>query len=415
MKKRIIIIVSVIVLVILISLGVIFGLKTYKENNKIYSVITIDVNPSMKLNLNRNNKVLSIEALNKDADIIVDKDVKGKDLNKALSVVVDKLQEKEYLKDNTILINVDSENKELESIVEKDIKNIVEEKKIETKVVVQSIEVTEEIKNIANTYNISESKAAYISEQIKDEDIKIEEIVEKSIDEIKEQIEEKKEEIRKEEEKQKEEQSKKEAEEKQQQSTTKPSTQNSQQTTKPSTTGGCNPPAKATENISDWCNFNKKKSQNCNFSYPEQLSLSEYSSRALKQLGVSQWDTIGNYASIKWGDSRSSYCFSGIAIITTREKRTTFTFDSVTGELIDTKSEAVKAPTITEEQAVQILLDKYGLKKEDLKGSNAHFSVDGDGSDNYYYRYDTSITMNDGTQHLANINPYTGAIIRSIY
>ena len=146
MKKRIIIIVSVIVLVILISLGVIFGLKTYKENNKIYSVITIDVNPSMKLNLNKNNKVLSIEALNKDADIIVDKDVKGKDLNSALSVVVDKLQEKEYLKDNTILINVDSENKELESIVEKNIKNIVEEKKIETKVVVQSIEVTEEIK-----------------------------------------------------------------------------------------------------------------------------------------------------------------------------------------------------------------------------------------------------------------------------
>ena len=26
-----------------------------------------------------------------------------------------------------------------------------------------------------------------------------------------------------------------------------------------------------------------------------------------------------------------------------------------------------------------------------------------DGSDNYYYRYDTSITMNDGTQHLANM------------
>ena len=151
MKKKIIII-SIIVLLFLIGIGVTYGIHLHKENNKVYSVITIDVNPSLKLSLNKDDKVLKVEALNKDAEVIEEKEIVGKKIDKAIEVVVDKLEEEGYLKE-AILINVESDKKELKGIVEEEVKKVTEEK---VEVIVQSIEVTKEIKKVAEENNISE-------------------------------------------------------------------------------------------------------------------------------------------------------------------------------------------------------------------------------------------------------------------
>ena len=70
--KKVLLIVSVIVV---ITIGVI-GFILY--NNRTVSTITLDINPSIEINLNKDNKVKSVVALNDDAKDIVDRDFKGK-------------------------------------------------------------------------------------------------------------------------------------------------------------------------------------------------------------------------------------------------------------------------------------------------------------------------------------------------
>lgn len=223
MKKKIIMVLLIVAVLFLIGMGVTYKIHMDKENNTVYGIITVDVNPSMKISLNRKNQVLKVEALNNDAQIIKTDDLKGKEIGKALDVVVEKLQDNGYLKEknNTILINVESDNKELKSIVKNEIEKITEDKKIESEVIVQEIKVNEEIKKVSEENNISESKAAYLIEQIKDvEEIDIKDVVDKNLEEVRTVVENKKEEIRKAEEEKIKEAEKKENERKSQQLTT---------------------------------------------------------------------------------------------------------------------------------------------------------------------------------------------------
>ena len=73
MKKKIII--SIIGCLILI-IGII-GFIIW-NNNRIVSTFTLDINPSIEINLDKNDKVKSVVALNEDAKGIIGKDLKGK-------------------------------------------------------------------------------------------------------------------------------------------------------------------------------------------------------------------------------------------------------------------------------------------------------------------------------------------------
>lgn len=70
MKRKIIIITLVVLAV------TIFGISGYLiyDNNKIVSTIMLDINPSVKINLNKKNKVVNVITLNEDAKKIVSND-----------------------------------------------------------------------------------------------------------------------------------------------------------------------------------------------------------------------------------------------------------------------------------------------------------------------------------------------------
>ena len=189
-----------IIFVILFLLAAVFGAIYYYEFNKIVAVVTMDINPSVSLSLNKMGKVIKAEGINEDGKkLLEDNKLKGKSLENAINNISDLVIDNGYFsnENNHILVNVEGE---IKKDISKILTNEIKEKKIECKIIFQDL--SDSSKENASKYGISENKASYIEEVIKDnEDITFEDLKDKSINEINKFIEEKKEESKKEEEK----------------------------------------------------------------------------------------------------------------------------------------------------------------------------------------------------------------------
>ena len=404
MNKKIIII-TIITVVITIFLGLlvtknIIGKESKSKtvfDTKVVSRITMDINPSIEIGLNKDNLVVEVKSLNEDSQKIIKDNYSGKKLDETINKIVDNLKINNYLNDddNTILVNVISEDSTLKDYIKNSFESVINEKKISSELIVLEVKETEELKELADKYNVTVAKIYYIEEKLSDNStLTIEDLKDASLNEINLKTENIKEEIDKNE--------------------TSINNNNNNQVNNNSTWSGCTPPGSATEKIADWCRYNSSRPQACEFTYPEMQPHDTVSSRALSHLGLTSWDTIGLYSS-QMQDSRSSYCISQYAIVTTKQARTTIIFDSVTGTIIEEKSEPVPTPSISEMDAINILLSYYGFNYEDCQMCSANFSTNGEGSNNMVYRYDTGILMKSGEQHLANINPFTSEIMQIIY
>ena len=180
MKKKIIIPIGIVALFLVIGF-IIF------DNNKIVSTITLDINPSIEINLTRNEKVKSVVALNEDAKEIVNGNLKGKSIDDTLKQITDNLIEKGYVaEENYVEIILYSEgdisNKELET----KLKETLEKEKIDSNIT--TIEkVSKEDEELAKKYDVSPAKISYIKSIIKDnENINIEDLSNKSVNELNE-------------------------------------------------------------------------------------------------------------------------------------------------------------------------------------------------------------------------------------
>lgn len=148
------------------------GTYTY-QNGKVDSVIGIDVNPSVELSVNKKNKVLSAEPLNEDAkNIMQDMDLKGVDLNIAVNAVIGSMVTHGYLKDldNAILVTVSNDSvskaKSIRSAVVNDIQDTLEKKQLKAVVYDQQVIEEDEVKKLADEYQISYGKAYFLKELI---------------------------------------------------------------------------------------------------------------------------------------------------------------------------------------------------------------------------------------------------------
>lgn len=179
MKKKVFIGVG---LVILIGLLVCAYLFLFKKN--IVSTITLDINPSVKINLDKKNKVVRVDALNEDAKKVVSKDMKGKSINDTIKMLVDNVKNNGFADDDKIEILMYTTG----DINHGDVIESLHNSFGEIDAVVTVIEeVTKEDEELAKKYGISPSKAAFIN-QIKEEykDVDVETLIDKSTNEIKE-------------------------------------------------------------------------------------------------------------------------------------------------------------------------------------------------------------------------------------
>lgn len=158
---------AVAIILFAINLALLFGSRTKLET--VAAVIDIDVNPSIELSINENDRVIKAEAINEDAMEILDgMDLTGTQTKVAINAIMGSMLEHGYLQGETkyVLVSVDSKTKdnakELETKVTEDIDSILSTYSVDAQVISQSMYEDEEVITMADDYGISQGKAALI-------------------------------------------------------------------------------------------------------------------------------------------------------------------------------------------------------------------------------------------------------------
>lgn len=179
MKKKIIIPIIVSILVVLCVIGFIL------YNNKVVSIITLDINPSMEIGLGRNNKIVTMKALNEDAKEVMPSVYKGKNLETVIARLTLNVIDKGYTEEGQVTILVYSDNGDTNKVTNL-LKENFGQQDVHTEVIVVD-SITEEDKELASKYNISPAKASYINSITKESNnITFEDLIEKPVNELEE-------------------------------------------------------------------------------------------------------------------------------------------------------------------------------------------------------------------------------------
>lgn len=163
---------------VVVLVGGYMGVGQYQTALAVDSVITLDVNPSVQLEVNENKKVLSATGINEDGNSILagmEQDgvtLKGKELDEAVNALVLAMVEEGYLSEqnNSILVSVNNsdegKSEEIKSQLLTCVEDALSENGIDGAILGQSFTDNEKISEIAEQYGISEGKAILIEKII---------------------------------------------------------------------------------------------------------------------------------------------------------------------------------------------------------------------------------------------------------
>ncbi len=389
MKKKVFLISFI--MVILLSTFICIYVFTRKDNKikldtTITSSIVLDINPSLKIELNKENKVINLIGLNEDGKKVIIDDYKGKVLDEVIESILEKSHSLEYLKnDTTILVSVDGTYKadDLKTIISEYLEN----KSIKGEIIIPTI--TESSKEIATKYNITESKASYLEEIIKDTSLKIEDVKDMSVQDAKEKVQE---EIKKQEEKKQ--------EEKKQQEQNKNNTTNNNNNNN-SSSSSLTPPASSRDTSGAWCTFNKNKPYNYVYDYKELIGEAKVREIATNHLAGIYFKTssLAIYDDIK-GSYCKTYKFTGL----NDDFKYYLTIDSVTGSILEESKEEMEKPSISKDKAKEIGLTYFKLQESECE------LVQADLSSTFTVLKYTFIARCNGTYYTADIDGKTGSL-----
>ncbi|MBQ6685014.1 MAG: PepSY domain-containing protein [Firmicutes bacterium] len=168
------------------------GAGMYVQGNAVDSIIELDVNPSVELSVNKKERVVSAEALNEDAKVVLeDMDLKGADLDVAVNALIGSMLKHGYISElqNSILITVENDDavkgKALEDRLVKEVNDMLKSSAIEGAILSQQIKEDAEVKKLAEELKVSAGKAVLI-EKIAEKDtvLKKEDLRELDINEL---------------------------------------------------------------------------------------------------------------------------------------------------------------------------------------------------------------------------------------
>lgn len=135
------------------------------------SVVILDVNPSVALTVNEDEKVVAANGLNEEGKAVLSgMDLTDVDLTVAVNAIIGAMLQKGYLSDlqNAILVSVESEDTEKSAVLQERVSSIVgtamQEGNLEGSVLSQTFRDTADVEQIAQNYGISLGKASLIQE-----------------------------------------------------------------------------------------------------------------------------------------------------------------------------------------------------------------------------------------------------------
>lgn len=158
----------------LLICGCAFGIISNANAKNIYTTVTIDVNPSVQINANKNERVLSVTPLNRDGEIIIgDLDFSGSTIDVAVNAVIGSMLKHGYITEtkNAILISVICKDKdeaaELNSKLYSEVNAQLSESAINADVLAQNMTESDvDSDKLADEYGISCGKVHLINKII---------------------------------------------------------------------------------------------------------------------------------------------------------------------------------------------------------------------------------------------------------
>lgn len=148
-------------LAVLVGLGA--GIQGWRSGQTVASVVSLDVNPSIQLQVNRKERVLSAEPLNADAwTILKDMELEGTQLNVAVNAIVGSLLQNGYLTEagSAILISVGDSDAQRAGRLEAELNQTVSAA-VEKAVVLSQV-LTRDAGQTPGTAGVSAGKAALV-------------------------------------------------------------------------------------------------------------------------------------------------------------------------------------------------------------------------------------------------------------
>ena len=157
-----------------LALVLVGGGLFYQQANAVTSVVSLDVNPSIELKVNRNEKVLSCTPLNDDAKAVLSDmgngaDLKGAKLDVAVNAIVGGLVRSGYLSDLSSAIMISVEDKDqtraekLQRELTSTVDGVLESSAAKASVLTQTVTQDAGLEQQAKANNISTGKAALVN------------------------------------------------------------------------------------------------------------------------------------------------------------------------------------------------------------------------------------------------------------
>lgn len=141
----------------------------YLQNNTVASVVSLDVNPSVTLNVNSKEKVLSAIPVNEDGgDILAGMDLTGVQLDVAMNAIVGALLTQGYVDElaNSILITVEDDDAGRGARLQQELTDqadaILANTSVNGAILSQTIQNNQQLQELSDAYGITTGKAALI-------------------------------------------------------------------------------------------------------------------------------------------------------------------------------------------------------------------------------------------------------------
>lgn len=150
---------------VLLVTGV-FGAQRYTAGS-VASTISLDVNPSIEIQVNQKENVLAVKPLNDDGKIVVgDMDFRGSSLDVTVNALIGSMLRNGYLSElnNSILVSVDGKNtSELQARLADEIAKLLHTSAFDGAVLSQTVTENSDLQAKADAYGITLGKAQLIS------------------------------------------------------------------------------------------------------------------------------------------------------------------------------------------------------------------------------------------------------------
>lgn len=152
-----------------ILVGGLAGFGVYRSNYAVASTISLDINPSIEIQVNRKEEVLAVNPLNADAEIVVGTmDFRGSSLDVTVNALVGSMLRNGYLSEieNSILISVDSSDPQqgaaMQERLSAEVSELLHTDTFDGAVLSQTVAHDPELQTLAETYGITAGKAQLI-------------------------------------------------------------------------------------------------------------------------------------------------------------------------------------------------------------------------------------------------------------